>query len=63
MPAISILTCTRNPAPDTLRRVLVGIEALRLPGGWTREFVLIDSSSAHPLAERAELQVFVQRES
>lgn len=62
MPTISILTCTRNPDPDTLRRVLVGIEALKVPAGWTREFVLVDSASAHPLAERAEERLFVERE-
>ncbi len=62
MPALSIVTCTRDPAPDSLRRVLVGIEALRVPAGWSREFILVDSASRHPLAARAELQVFTQRE-
>lgn len=63
MPTLSILTCTRNPAPDALRRVLNGIEALRVPDGWIREFVLIDSASTPPLAERAELKLFAEREN
>jgi len=62
MPTISILTCTRNPDPDSLRRVLVGIEALRVPGGWDREFILVDSASDHPLADRAEERLYTSRE-
>jgi glycosyltransferase involved in cell wall biosynthesis len=62
MPSISIITCTRNPDPDTLRRVLVGVEALHLPHGHDREYLLIDSASQHPLAERAEERLFVRRE-
>jgi glycosyltransferase involved in cell wall biosynthesis len=62
MPAITIITCTRNPDPDALRRVLVGIEALRVPDGWTREFILVDSASTHPLAERAEEKLYTSRE-
>lgn len=61
MPAISIITCTRNPHPDHLRRVLVGIEALVVPEGWGRELVLVDSASDHPLAERAEERLFLSR--
>jgi glycosyltransferase involved in cell wall biosynthesis len=63
MPSISLITCTRNPDPDTLRRVLVGIEALRVPKGHDREYLLVDSASEHPLADRAEEQLFVKRES
>ena len=62
MPTISILSCTRNPAPDTLQRVLVGIEALRVPQDWDREFVLVDSASDHPLADRSEEQLYTSRE-
>lgn len=51
MPTISILTCTRNPNPASLRRVLEGIEALRVPEAWDREHILIDSASEPPLAE------------
>ncbi len=62
MPTLSLITCTRDPDPAHLRRVLVGIEALRVPAGYDREFLLVDSASAHPLAERAEEKVFVARE-
>lgn len=53
MPTLSILTCTRNPSPDALRRVVEGIEALHVPDGWDREFILVDSASAPPLADRS----------
>ncbi len=62
MPTISIITCTRDPDPDTLRRVLVGIEALHVPAGWDREFILVDSASEHPLSERAEEKLYTSRE-
>ncbi len=61
MPLLSLVTCTRDPHPDLLRRVLVAVEALRVPAGWDREYVLVDSASAHPLAMRAEEQVFLTR--
>ncbi len=57
MPTISILTCTRNPAPATLRRVLEGIESLHVPDGWNREYILVDSASDPPLARRTEDQL------
>jgi glycosyltransferase involved in cell wall biosynthesis len=62
MPSLSIITCTRNPDPDALRRVLVAVEALRVPGGHDREYLLVDSASDHPLADRAEERLFVGRE-
>ena len=62
MPTLSLITCTRNPDPDSLRRVLVAIEALHVPEGWTREFILVDSASENPLAERAEEKLYTSRE-
>lgn len=60
MPAlISIITCTRNPAPDLFRRVLVAMEALVIPAGHEIEYLIIDSGSDHPLADRAEEQLFL----
>ena len=61
MPTISILTCTRNPNPATLQRVMEGIEALRIPESWDRECILVDSASEHPLAERTEEQLHLIR--
>lgn len=52
MPTLSLVTCTRNPDPETLRRVVAAVAGLRVPAGWTREYLLIDSASAPPLAER-----------
>ena len=63
MPTVTIVTCTRDPHPDLLRRVLVAVEALRVPEGWAREYLLVDSASAHPLAGRAEERLFVAREN
>ena len=62
MPTISILTCTRNPAPATLRRVLEGIESLQVPEGWNREYILVDSASEPPLAKRTEDQLYTIHE-
>lgn len=45
-----------------LRRVLVAVEALRVPAAWDREYLLVDSASAHPLADRAEERLFLDRE-
>ena len=61
MPTLSILTCTRNPNPATLRRVVEGIEALRVPEGWNREYILVDSASEPPLAQRTEAQLHTIR--
>ena len=61
MPTISILTCTRNPAKDTLRRVVQGIEALAVPVGWDREYILVDSASDPPLTDRAEDPLYTSR--
>jgi glycosyltransferase involved in cell wall biosynthesis len=60
MPAtLSIITCTRNPRADLLRRVMASVAALKVPAGESIEFLLIDSASAPPLAERREVTEFL----
>jgi hypothetical protein len=59
--SISIITCTRNPPEDAIRRVLAGIESLRWPPESEREYVIIDSASQPPLADRPVIRGFVQR--
>jgi hypothetical protein len=61
MPTLSLLTCTRNPSPEALRLVVQAIEALHIPDGWDREFILVDSASAPPLADRPEDQLYAIR--
>jgi len=46
---ISVVTCTHNPRPDYLRRLLDALQAQTLPKEqW--EFLLIDNASQEPLA-------------
>ena len=60
MPAsLSLVTCTRNPRPDLLARVLAAVAELRVPSGETVEHMLIDSASSPPLAERTDVRAFV----
>jgi hypothetical protein len=62
MPAtLSIITCTRNPRPDLMQRVLAAVAALRVPTGESVEYLLIDSASSPPLAERPEVREFLSR--
>jgi len=61
MPTISVLTCTRNPDAAALTRVLTGIESLRIPAGWSREYLLIDSASTPPLGGRTDVVAFIKR--
>jgi hypothetical protein len=59
MPAtLTLVTCTRNPRPDYLRRVMAGIAALRVPARETIEWLLVDSTSSPPLAGRPEVTEF-----
>lgn len=54
MPTLTLVTCTRNPDPALLRRVVTAVAGLPVPAGWTREYLLIDSASTPPLAARIE---------
>lgn len=58
---LSLVTCTRNPDPPRLSRVLGALEALRVPTGWAREFVVVDSASDSPVASVEPLQSFLAR--
>lgn len=56
---LTLITCTRNPRADLLARVLSGIAALRVPAGESIEYLLIDSKSAPPLSDRADVRSFL----
>lgn len=58
---LSLVTCTRNPDPERLARVLGAVEALRVPVGWEREYLVVDSASDHPLAVGDPLGSFCAR--
>lgn len=47
---LSIVTCTRNPEPRRFARVLRAVDALRVPPGWDREYLIVDSASDAPVA-------------
>lgn len=63
MPALSLITCTRNPRPDLLARVEEGIAALRVPTGWGVERILVDSASAPALLAHAPWDRLVRCET
>jgi hypothetical protein len=61
MPAtLSLVTCTRNPRADLLRRVMGSVAALRVPPGESIEYLLIDSTSSPPLGDREDVAAFVR---
>lgn len=57
---LSIVTCTRNPDQHRFKRVLDAIDALRVPPGWDREYLLVDSASDGPLSSRPEVRAFCE---
>ncbi len=64
MPAtLSIITCTRDPRADLFERVLAAVAALRQPAGVAVEFLLIDSGSTPPLADRPSIAAFLARQA
>lgn len=62
MPAtLTIITCTRNPRPDVLARVIAGVAGLRVPAAYEREYLLIDSASDPPLRSLPVVAAFLAR--
>ena len=61
--SLTLVTCTRNPNPETFRRVLDGVAALRLPPDHTVEYLVVDSTSEPPVASRAEVVAFLGQHS
>ena len=59
--SLTLVTCTRNPTPESFRRVLEGVAALERPPDHAIEYLIIDSTSEPPVASRAEVQEFVAR--
>jgi hypothetical protein len=55
---LSIVTCTRNPDPRRFARVLAAVDALRVPGGCDREYVIVDSASETPVAAMELVRTF-----
>jgi len=54
MPSISVITCSHNPRPDYLARVLEALASQSI-GTKQWEYLLIDSASSDPLATRIDL--------
>lgn len=59
--SLTLLTCTRNPNPETFRRVLDRVAALQWPTGHTVEYLVIDSTSEPPVASRPGMDEFLAR--
>lgn len=49
MGTFSLLTCTRDPNPALLEQLARAVEALSVPAGWSREWILVDHSSQVPV--------------
>lgn len=53
-PTISVITCSHNPRADYISQVLAALASQSLdPSSW--EFLLVDSASTEPLADRIDL--------
>jgi len=50
MGTFSLLTCTRDPNPALLEQLVRAVEALRVPSGWTREWIVVDHHSTTPVS-------------
>jgi hypothetical protein len=59
--SLTLVTCTRNPNPETFRRVLESVAALQWPTGHAVEYLVIDSTSEPPVASRAGVGEFLGR--
>jgi len=57
--SLTLVTCTRNPTPESFRRVLDGVAALRLPPDHTVEYLVVDSTSEPPVSSRPEVVAFL----
>jgi glycosyltransferase involved in cell wall biosynthesis len=58
-PFISVITCSHDPKPEYLARVLAALRAQTLdPAHW--EFLLVDSASRDPLEQRTDLSWHAQ---
>lgn len=55
---LSLVTCTRNPDPKRLQRVLEAVDRLRVPGGCERDYLVVDSASDHPVARMPVMEAF-----
>ena len=49
MGTFSLLTCTRDPNPALLEQLVRAVEALCVPEGWTREWIVVDHNSQAPV--------------
>jgi hypothetical protein len=58
---LSLVTCTRDPDAAGFERVLEGVAGLRVPSGYERDYVVIDSASARHLATEEPLKSFCER--
>lgn len=55
---LSLVTCTRNPDPKRLQRVFEAVDRLRVPSGWERDYLVVDSASDHPVAKLPMMESF-----
>ena len=58
---LTLITCTRNPDPNSFRRVLAGVAALERPADHDIEYLVIDSTSEPPVASREAVREFLGR--
>jgi hypothetical protein len=58
---LSLVTCARNPEPARIARVLAAVESSRVPAGWERDYLVVDSASDVHLATIDPLRSFCAR--